>query len=221
MTVILVLFTFGIFILVDYWLSRGQEVQPARAVSKTPALQLRPAFVEGFSVPTGLRYHPGHAWLSRERAHVYRVGLDEFAARLAGKLSGIELPKPGQWIRQGQKAWKLARNGQNVAMVSPTEGEVLEVNPEVVANPSLMQSDPYGKGWLMTIHVPDEEGTGHNLVPKSLVGAWMREAAQRLYAQQPQLAGAVAAEGGRPVEDLTEALGGERWAELAEEFFLS
>jgi hypothetical protein len=90
------------------------------------------------------------------------------------------------------------RDGQKTEMVSPTEGEVMAVNAEVVGNPALLRQDPYGKGWLLSVHVPDEENTGRNLVPSMLVGEWMREAVERLYGRQPALAGAVAADGGRP-----------------------
>ena len=59
-----------------------------------------------------------------------------------------------------------------------------------------------------------------NLVPVKLVRDWMREAVERLYARQPQLAGAVAADGGRPAEDLLRALPGANWKEITGEFFL-
>jgi glycine cleavage system H lipoate-binding protein len=222
MTVILILFTFAVFILIDYWLAykEAQGMAVATVVAEPP-VQVEPAFVEGFLVPEGVRYHPGHGWLAAERPHLATVGMDEFAASLAGKVDRIELPRPGTWIRQGQKAWKLFRNGQMVEMVSPTEGEVLEVNPEAIGDPSLVRKDPYGRGWLMRVHVPDEEGTTRNLIPKSLVRGWMHDAAQRLYALQPQMAGAVAAEGGRPVEDIATALGAEGWKQLTAGFFLT
>src|SRR5207302_8930560 len=125
--------------------------------------------VDGFLVPENLSYHPGHTWLTRERKSVVRVGADEFAAALAGKLEKIELPKPGQWVRQGQKAISFFRDGQKTEMVCPTEGEVMEINTEVLNNPSLLRQDPYGKGWLVSVHVPDEENTSRNLIPKALV----------------------------------------------------
>ena len=52
----------------------------------------------------------------------------------------------------------------------------MEINAEVADNPALLRQDPYGKGWLVPIHVPDEESTTRNLVPKGLVREWMREA---------------------------------------------
>jgi glycine cleavage system H protein len=222
MTVLLVLFTFLVFIVLDYVLNHRQVLATVAADATVAApARLDQGYIDGFRVPEHLSYHPGHSWLVRERKNVVRVGADEFAAALAGNVEGIELPKPGQWIRQGQKVVAFLRNGEKSEMVSPTEGEVLEVNAEVLANPALLRNDPYEKGWLMAIHVPDEENTTRNLVPKGLVGQWMRDAVERLYAHQPALAGAVAADGGRPSDDILAALPGKNWREVTAEFFLT
>src|ERR1035441_1340026 len=222
MTVVLVLACFLVFIIVDYLLNRRRAIQTVSGeATHAAAAALGADYVDGFLVPRDVSYHSGHSWLVRERKNVVRVGADEFAAALAGRIDKIELPKAGQWIRQGQKAFALIRDGQKTEMVSPTEGEVMEVNAEVLSNPALLRQDPYGKGWLMSVHVPDEENTGRNLVPQRLVGEWMREAVQRLYARQPSLAGAVAADGGRPAEDLLAALPGTNWKDVNSEFFLT
>ena len=222
MTVILVLATFLTFILVDYLLSRKKAVATVPATEAATRVAAAGNYIEGFLVPEHLGYHPGHGWLHRERLHVVKIGMDEFSAALAGRIDKIELPKPGHWLRQGQKAWTLLRGSEKTDMVSPIEGEIVEVNSEVLNNPSLLRTDPYGKGWLMTVFVPDEESTGRNLLPKALVGGWMRQAVEKLYAMQPQLAGAVAADGGRPADDLFAALpAGSSWNQVTREFFLT
>jgi len=221
MTVILVLATFLAFIVLDYVLSRRKEVQPVAEGRPPLAAALRPSYVEGFLVPEDRRYHPGHSWLLRERGHFARVGVDEFGAALMGPLARIELPKPGHWIRQGQKAWTFHRDGKKTEMASPVEGEIVEINAEVLNNPTLLRQDPYGGGWLMTVFVPDEENTLRNLVPSALVRNWMQEAVGRLYARQPQLAGAVSADGGRPADDIFAALPEASWKKLTQEFFLA
>jgi glycine cleavage system H protein len=222
MTAILVLATFMVFIVLDYVLNRRKVMNTvAIDAPRTVPAQAGGDYVDGFLVPEKLSYHPGHAWLVRERKNVVRVGADEFAAALLGKLEKIELPKPGQWIRQGQKVLSFYRDGRKTEMVSPTEGEVMEINAEALTNPGVVRQDPYGKGWLVAVHVPDEENTGRNLVPKGLVREWMREAVERLYARQPALAGAVAADGGRPAEDLLEAMPEVGWSEVTSEFFLT
>ena len=222
MTVILVLVTFLVFIVLDYVLNR-RKVAVATPVLASAAHPNRGGadYVGPFLVPKDRSYHAGHSWLMPERKSVVRVGADEFAAALAGTVERIELPKPGQWIRQGQEVFGFYKDGEKVGMVAPTEGEVLAANTDLVRDPSLLRRDPYGAAWLITVNVPDEETTTRNLVPKCLITDWMRDAIDRLYAHQPVLAGAVAADGGRPAEDLTAGLPDANWKTLAAEFFLT
>jgi glycine cleavage system H protein len=222
MTVILVLVTFLTFVVLDYFLNRNKVMATVPVVVRDPVKPpMGGEIVDGFLVPEALSYHPGHTWLTPERKGVARIGADEFAAALVGKVERIELPKRGQWVRQGQNVLSFYRDGEKVEMVSPTEGEIIEVNSEVLSNPKLLQKDPYGKGWLLTINVPDEENTTRNLVPKRLIREWMREAVERLYALQPNLAGAVAPDGGRPADDLLAGLPNANWKEVTGEFFLT
>jgi glycine cleavage system H protein len=219
MTVILVLVTFFGFVLLDWFLHRGKVPVVASAAEPSTISQLDR--ISGFLAPDNLRYHPGHAWLQRERRNIARAGADEFAAALAGDITKIELPKPGQWIRQGQKAWTLHRNGESTEMVSPIEGEVIEINQEVLKNPTLLREDPYGRGWLMTVNVPDEETTARNLVPRNLVRNWMRNAVEQLYAMQPQTAYATAADGGEPARDLLAGTPELPWQKVTRQFFMT
>jgi glycine cleavage system H lipoate-binding protein len=222
MTVILVLATFAVFVVIDYILSRKEATSSLVVPVRTEAaVEPDPDWVEGFQVPAKLEYHPGHSWLLRERRNVERVGIDQFAGSLLGKIDTVQLPKPGHWIRQGQAAFSFFRNGEKTEVVSPAEGEVVEINEEVLKNPALLREDPYGKGWLVMVHAPDEESTRRNLLPTPLVRSWMRDAVRRLYALQPQLAGASAADGGVPVTDPLGNLRGVSWERTTREFFLS
>ncbi|HYW46112.1 MAG TPA: glycine cleavage system protein H [Bryobacteraceae bacterium] len=222
MTVPLVLATFLVFIVLDYFLNRRKALNTVmvEAPKAVPA-PLGGDYIDGFLVPENVAYHSGHSWLVRERKNVFRIGADEFAAALLGNIEKVELPKPGQWIRQGQKVLSFYRDGEKTEMVSPTEGEVMEINTDLLHNANALRQDPYGKGWLVTVHVPDEESTGRNLVPKGLVREWMREAVERLYSRQPVLAGAVAADGGRPADDLLAAMPDASWKATTAEFFLT
>lgn len=219
MPVLLVLLTFLGFIALDWFLHRGKS--PVISTSTQPTHVSTFDRVAGFLAPDNLRYHAGHAWLARQRSNIVRAGIDEFAAALAGDISKIEMPKPGQWVRQGQKAFTLFRHGQRCEIVSPIEGEVIEVNPEVLKNPALLRDDPYGQGWLMTVNVPDEESTTRNLIPRNLVRSWLRDSVDRLYALQPQAACATAADGGQPARDLLAGMPEVKWEEVTREFFLT
>jgi glycine cleavage system H protein len=215
--------TFAVFIAIDMLMSRKKvPVVPMVTASEAePAAAGAEMILGGFRVPANLRYHAGHTWMQRERKNVQRVGADEFAAVVTGAVDRVELPKPGQWVRQGQKVFAFQRGGAKVEMVSPVEGEVLEVNSEVAAHPELLRDDPYGRGWLMTVFSPDEESPSRNLLPANLLRSWMTEAAEAFYRLQPQLAGATAADGGRASKDATSQLTPEQWQKVARELLLS
>src|ERR1022692_513346 len=128
MVVLLVLFTFISFLLIDYFRSRNSVVQPALQLSTakqdSAVPRLQPALVGGFAVPENLRYHPGHTWALSESPSLVRVGMDDFASKLVGKVDRMTLPQRGQWIRQGQKIATFFRDGASVDMVSPIEGSI-------------------------------------------------------------------------------------------------
>jgi hypothetical protein len=120
MTVIFVLMIFAVFISIDYLQNRGKAPQIAMEDAPVAVVPVPlGALVEGFHVPERLRFHTGHGWAVRERSRLARVGVDEFGAALLGGVDRIELPKPGHWLRQGQKAWTFYRNGEKTEMVSP------------------------------------------------------------------------------------------------------
>jgi glycine cleavage system H protein len=223
MTIILMLTMFAIFLAIDYFMKRGR-VTVEQSVSTTvpaSAAAILPTFVAGFDLPANRNYHQGHTWALQESPTLVRVGLDDFGARLAGKVDGIILPKRGQWIRQGQKFATLLRDGQKTDLVSPVEGEVTNVNDALLLNSSLTNTDPYGAGWFVSVVSPDLQTNFRNLLNGSLARKWMAEAASRLQMRMPQLAGAVAQDGGIAVHDLTVQLPTEKWGEITREFFLT
>ncbi|HEY3440032.1 MAG TPA: glycine cleavage system protein H [Paludibaculum sp.] len=222
MTVLLIIVTFVVFIAIDMLLNRRRaHVLPLVTAAESQSVSTLDELLSGFHVPNALRYHPGHTWLMRERKNVHRVGADEFAAILAGPVDRIELPKAGHWVRQGQKVVSLYRGAEKIELVSPVEGEVVEVNAELAANPAQLRNDPYGNGWFMTVFAPDEEGPTRNLLPRNLLTTWMKDAAESFYGLQPQLAGATAADGGRPSKDATANLTPEEWKKAAKTLLLS
>jgi glycine cleavage system H protein len=223
MTVILMLAMFAIFLTIDY-LRKGKEAaETVEAVQEAASAEPRlvPTIVAGFDLPGNRRYHPGHTWALQESPTLVRVGVDDFGARLAGKIDEIVLPKRGQWIRQGQKFVTLMRDGQKTELVSPVEGEVTSINEVLLADARLLNGDPYGQGWFVSVLSPDLTTSFRNLLNGSLARKWMAEAASRLQMRIPTLAGAVAQDGGVAVHDLTVQLPTVKWAEITREFFLT
>jgi glycine cleavage system H protein len=222
MTVLLVLLTFVTFLLIDHFHSRKQVAQPVLQVAKREASpRLAPSLVGGFQVPDKLRFHPGHTWALSEGPSLVRIGMDEFASKLSGKVEKIALPQRGQWIRQGQKIWTLHRDGASVDMVSPIEGSVADINEAVVQNPELARTDPYGEGWLVSVQSPDARTNFRNLLGGALARWWTEESASRLQRLIPLPAGALAQDGGVAVDNLTDQIPDKDWAAITKEFFLS
>ena len=223
MTVILVLLTFATFLLIDHFYSRKQVVsQPVLAAAKRePPVRPAPGLVGGFQVPENLRYHPGHTWALSESPSLVRVGMDDFASKLVGRVERITLPQRGQWIRQGQKMATIFRDGAAVDMVSPIEGSIADVNDTVASNPHVAQQDPYGEGWLVTVQSPDAKTNFRNLLGGALARWWTEESASRLQKKMPMLCGALAQDGGVAVDNLTDQIPDKDWAAIAKEFFLS
>jgi glycine cleavage system H lipoate-binding protein len=223
MTVILMLAMFAIFLTIDYVRNRRRVAHTVEVKEEATAISPRmlPSLVAGFELPDNRRYHPGHTWALQESPTLVRVGLDDFGARLAGKIDGLVLPKRGQWLRQGQKFATIIRDGQRTDLVSPVEGEVTNVNEALAANTSLANTDPYGQGWFVSVIAPDLQVSFRNLLNGSLARQWMADAANRLHVRMPTLAGVVAQDGGPAVQDLTAHMPMEKWGEITREFFLT
>jgi glycine cleavage system H lipoate-binding protein len=227
MTVLLVLLTFVTFLLIDHFYSRKQvAVQPVLQAAKSEARRPIPSLVGGFQVPETLRYHPGHTWALSESPSLVRVGMDDFASKLIGRVEHIVLPQRGQWIRQGQKVCTIQRDGTSVDMVSPIEGSVADINEAVVRDPELARKDSYGEGWLITVQSPDAKTNFRNLLSGALARWWTEESASRLQKKMPMFSGAMplgalAQDGGVALDSVTAQIPDKDWAVLAKEFFLS
>ncbi len=112
MTVLLVLTTFAVFLIVDYFLTRRQPVQVSAPAAHVPIVappKLEPAWVAGFQVPEALHYHRGHTWALPEEDGTVRVGLDDFARRLLGSAKEIHVPQSGAWLAQGDRGAAVRR----------------------------------------------------------------------------------------------------------------
>ncbi len=226
MTVILVLATFLVFIVVDYALNRRKVLAtvPVETASANPAVPASSGgdFVDGFLVPGNISYHPGHSWLVRERKNVVRVGADEFAAALLGKFEKIELPKPGQWIRQGQKVVSLLPRRRKDRNGFAHRRRSHRSQPRSVAKPGSSAQRPLRQGLAA---LPSTSPTRRTPPAIWSPRAWSASGcAMPWSACMPcnrALAGAVAADGGRPSEDLLAGLPDANWKEVTAEFFLT
>jgi len=175
----------------------------------------------GFSIPQGYCFHPGHAWAMREGHEDTRVGFDEFAADLVGKIDKIEVVSPTRWVRQGQRLMSLTADGVSFDLLSPVEGVVMAVNQEVVKDPTIALRDPYKDGWIAMLKTPDFNTNQKNLMQSSMVAPWMHYNATRLNATVAKLNPALAQDGGVPLSGLLLRVTPELRQKLIADFFLN
>jgi glycine cleavage system H protein len=102
------------------------------------------------NVPQDLKYTSEHEWAKRESANV-RVGITHFAQEQLGDVVFVELPKVGARV-SAKKAFGVVESVKAVSdLFAPISGEVAEVNAELAKKPELVNQDPYGRGWMLSI----------------------------------------------------------------------
>jgi len=223
MIALLVVLTFLVAVMIDHLVNRNPiplAAEGAEAPQEAPRPRLVPQVVAGFALPDNLRYHPGHTWAVPEGADRVRVGIDDFAAKIAGGVERIDIPERGQWIRQGQRIIAMHRDGRELDLVSPIEGTVVDVNQKALDDPKAAQQDPYGDGWLLTVCSPDAKTNFRNLLGGTMARRWMDDAAARLRAIALP-AGAVAQDGGVAVKSVIDQLPDADWDRITKDLFLA
>lgn len=174
-----------------------------------------------FRLPEEYYYHQGHAWAAPREGDLVTVGMDDFAGKLLGVPDALELPPIGSRVRMGERAWTVRAESEGVRMVSPVDGEVVEVNPDVLRSPDLVTRDPYESGWLMRIRTPDPRSVTRNLLSGELAVEWMREASEHLREMSAGELGVMLTDGGVPVSGFARYLAPDAWVAAAEKLLLS
>lgn len=220
MTVLLVLAFFAAFIGLDYLLMRRKLAREAAAHALAAQPALEPTWVAGYQLPDALYYHRGHTWARPLDASTVLVGLDDFARKLVGAPSALRVPSRGDWLHQGGHGFGLRLDGKTADLVSPVDGEVVEVNRELLEKPALANEDPYGRGWVLKLKSPTLATNLRNLLSGRLARRWMEDSREALELRLMALSGSVVQDGGEPVAELGRHLPAAEWQRLVNEFLL-
>ncbi|TQK71675.1 MULTISPECIES: glycine cleavage system protein GcvH [unclassified Nocardioides] len=104
------------------------------------------------SNPTNLQYTAEHEWIAVDGDNA-RVGVTAYAADALGDVVYVDLPTVGDTVTAGEPCGELESTKSVSDLYAPVTGEVVEVNDAVDADPSLVNSDPFGTGWLFVVKV--------------------------------------------------------------------
>ncbi len=128
---------------------------------------------EGVYLPDDLYYQPeDHIWV-RVEGPLARVGLDALAQRSAGAVSAVRLKPAGRPAAVGRPFGTMEAGKYVGPLKAPIAGQVIEVNEQVMYRPSLLNTDPYGDGWLVLVEPEDAPRDLGNLVHGSGVQPWL------------------------------------------------
>ena len=106
------------------------------------------------NVPDDLRYTSDHEWVRPSDAAV-RVGITDFAQDALGDVVFVELPAVGTVVTKGGPLSEVESTKSVSEIYSPVSGTIVETNEQFRGAPELLNSEPYGEGWICTIEVSD------------------------------------------------------------------
>ncbi|MFC4589321.1 glycine cleavage system protein GcvH [Sphaerisporangium corydalis] len=106
------------------------------------------------SIPEELSYTKEHEWVAGlDDGLTVTVGITAFAAEALGDVVFVQLPETGATVEAGDAIGEVESTKSVSDIYAPVTGEVVEVNQTVVDDPSLVNSDPYGEGWLFRVRM--------------------------------------------------------------------
>ena len=124
-----------------------------------------------YEVSEGLCYHKEHFWARIEDGSV-RFGATDYGQKALREVVFVELPEAGDEVQQDEAYGTLESVKAVVDIIAPLSGVVKEVNEELLDNPALINEDPYGEGWLITITPSDLEGEIGNIMDFDAAVKW-------------------------------------------------
>ena len=102
-------------------------------------------------IPADLRYTAEHEWVQRTGEDTVRVGITDFAQESLGDVVYIQLPDVGSDLSAGESFGEVESTKSVSDLYAPLSASVVAINAELEAKPQLVNSDPYGQGWLLEL----------------------------------------------------------------------
>jgi glycine cleavage system H protein len=109
------------------------------------------------NIPSYLQYTESHEWVQADDEGNARIGITDHAQEALGDLVFVELPVVGDEIAQGDPCAVVESVKAASDIYSPVSGRIVAVNEDLDADPAIINSDPYGDGWLFEIELIDTE----------------------------------------------------------------
>ncbi|MEY3103204.1 MAG: glycine cleavage system protein GcvH [Actinobacteria bacterium] len=119
------------------------------------------------SVPPHLKYTKEHEWIEEVSPGRYRVGITDYAQGALGDIVYLQMPKVGESISAGKVCGEVESTKSVSEIYAPISGTVTTVNTDLDSAPETINSDPYGKGWLMEVEASSPNQLSELLSPEA------------------------------------------------------
>ncbi|MGC5030939.1 glycine cleavage system protein GcvH [Micromonospora sp. DT229] len=106
-------------------------------------------------IPEDLRYTAEHEWVAAVEGGALRVGITHFAQDALGDIVYVQLPEPGATVAAGESLGEIESTKSVSELYAPVAGTVSARNEVLVDTPEVINTDPYGSGWLVEITAAD------------------------------------------------------------------
>jgi glycine cleavage system H protein len=106
-------------------------------------------------IPADLYYTEEHEWVQRTGDATVRVGITDYAQSALGDVVFVQLPDVGADVTAGESFGEVESTKSVSDLYAPVSAKVVAVNGDLEANPQLVNSDPYGEGWLIDLRIED------------------------------------------------------------------
>jgi glycine cleavage system H protein len=113
------------------------------------------------NIPSDLRYRDSHEWIRAEDEGTVVVGISDHAQEALGDMVFVELPEPGMSYDQAEACAVVESVKAASDIYAPVSGEVVQANGKLEDSPELVNSDPYGEGWMIKIHLSGSDQIGN------------------------------------------------------------
>ncbi|GDX34311.1 glycine cleavage system H protein [Actinomycetes bacterium] len=106
------------------------------------------------NIPEGFKYSKDHEWV-RLKGSIARVGITDYAQDALGDVVYVQLPTVGNKVAAGSSCSEVESTKSVSDIYVPVSGKIVLVNEALTSSPNLINTDPYGDGWIMEIEVDD------------------------------------------------------------------
>lgn len=211
-----------LLLLIPFWLALNKKVEIKEQFRK--ALGVLTAAL--LKIPQGVFYSKNHTWAFLEKSGTAKVGLDDLLLHITGDVRINQLKNPGDTIGKGELLVEIDHDGKSLSVFSPISGKIINSNTALLVSHELLNSDPYGKGWLYDIEPSDWLAEIPSFYLAENATVWLRKELDRykdflakaMHKYTPEMSMVVLQDGGELIENSLSELPDDIWKDFQQEF---